>query len=718
MCLRYLAITVGLIVSPLVGTEPVKLTADWWQAPAAATRHTTLVCSFDNGDDADSAREFKASGGFGMTAEPTGAHGAGVKLASLGGHLHFCGGSNFQASHGTVRFAVRGDVWRVQEPRWLFDARGYDRMGVLREPGKLSLVVSPQTRNDSFISRLDLPIGDVSTDAWHFVVASWDRTANRGWIALDGQGLSGDFKFSADRRAAIAVYLGGDATARIGGINLPGLAFDDFVLYDLPLPVLEAVPAALPGEDETVLPLVEQGVRRTLNFMADLQRWGGWQTLYTWPTLLGAAAQGREYVDFDDYLDNDKGNASCPLAAKFLWGYETLGDSRWLDVGLRTGEFILAAQAPEGYWLHGYRMTVRGIQPVTTSASIKLQDQVQADPILLLSYLHRLTGQQRYLDAVKRAGEFYLLAQNPNGSYTYHYDLPARQGKNAAGITGAGELNDLVTNDAIDMMALFYHLTGETRYLQAMKRVGDWLLEAQGKRVPLWADQYDAANRPAWGRHFEPPAYGASATGMAVEALREMYRFSGDKRYLEGIRRASEWIAVNLPEGQISSFTDPESGRAIAAWERKVYFLDDPESAEFLKAVPFGSSYLSKSNIGATVTRTLQQAEAGPPARVLLTAEAARASLPARRASARSNMDLLNEAGVWTVPVVANYLGSLGEGFGADLPRTAPMIGYVEAARLALGELTPRYPGGSSLLSLAYPFPDWYGVKWAETLGK
>ncbi len=65
--------------------------------------------------------------------------------------------------------------------------------------------------------------------------------------------------------------------------------------------------------------MVEAGVRRTMNYMADLQRWGGWQCIYTWPTLLGSAAQGREYVDFDDYIDNDKGNGSAPLAAKFLW---------------------------------------------------------------------------------------------------------------------------------------------------------------------------------------------------------------------------------------------------------------------------------------------------------------------------------------------------------------------------------------------------------------
>jgi len=359
---------------------------------------------------------------------------------------------------------------------------------------------------------------------------------------------------------------------------------------------------------------------------------------------------------------------------------------------------------------------VYGIKPVTSPRNIKLQDQDQSHPMLLLTYLHRITGDKRYLPAVKRAGEFYLRAQNPNGSWSHHYDLVEGRGENGLGMPGGGELNDRATNDAIDMMALMYHLTGEAKYIRAMKRVGDWLLQAQGDVVPLWSDQYDADNNPVWARHFEPPAYGVSATCLACQGLRAVYRFSGDQRYLAGIRSAAEWITANLPEGRMSCFVDPGNGRAIAGWERKVYFLDEPESIAFLKTVPVGTGYLRTSNIGRTVTRLLEQAEAGPPRREVLIADAAMSALAGKRQRAANAMDSRNEAGVWTVPVVANYMGSIGEGFGSNIPRATHMIAYVEAARIATGELEPRYPGSHNMLHLAYPFPDWYEVDWQDCL--
>ena len=92
---------------------------------------------------------------------------------------------------------------------------------------------------------------------------------------------------------------------RTGGLNLPGLLLDDFVLYDVPLSILEAGRTRLPEKDAAYLPVVEAGVRRSMDYMADLQRWGGWQYLYTWPTLIGSSAQGREFVDFDCVAEPD-----------------------------------------------------------------------------------------------------------------------------------------------------------------------------------------------------------------------------------------------------------------------------------------------------------------------------------------------------------------------------------------------------------------------------
>ena len=210
-----------------------------------------------------------------------------------------------------------------------------------------------------------------------------------------------------------------------------------------------------------------------------------------------------------------------------------------------------------------------------------------------------------------------------------------------------------------------YHLTGERQYVEALKRAGDWLVEAQGDEVPLWADQYDADNNPAWAREFEPPAYGTTATQVAVQALREVYRFSGDDAYVEAIRRTLAWLEENCPEGKLSCFTEPGTGRAIAGWGRKVYYLDNADDVAYLKTQPMGSGYTKQIEIVAGVRRMLEQAEAGPPGPSVVTQESALASLPSLRNSATSALDTQHESGVWLVPKVANYMGSLGRGFGA-----------------------------------------------------
>jgi len=520
-------------------------------------------------------------------------------------------------------------------------------------------------------------------------------------------------EFSTERRSPMAIYLGGGFGGRLGGLNQPGLAIDDFVLYDVALPVLETEAAPTPEEAE-FLPGAEAGARRTLYFLADLQRWGGWQCIYSWPTLLGSSAQGREYVTYDDYIDNDKGNGSPRTAINFLYAYEVMGDSRFLDVGLRTAEFLLAAQDERGFWVHGYTMTVDGIVPAAGDRHIKLQDLVQAHPMLYLGYVYRLTGDERYLDAIKRAGEWYLAAQNPNGSWSHHYDAEEGVGRNAIGEPGAGELNDSAMNSAIDIMAYCYHLTGDGRYVQAIARAGDWLIEAQGDTVPLWTDQYDPDNNPQWARAFEPPAWGVTATTLACQALRETYRFSGDERYVEPIRRAVEWMEANLPDGEMSTFIEPETGKPIAAWDRQVYYLDNPEHVAYLQTVPIGTGYAQTRQVLAPVQRTLEGALGSRPAPPTVTPESALEALPGLREGARSALESQNEAGMWVVPNVADFMGSIGAGFGATCPRVLLILRYLEQARIALGEIEPVYRGAGDLQKAAYPGADWYDLDWAE----
>ena len=234
LCLGVITMTSGL------AAEPFELKGSWWQDPAQQTRHTTLVASFDSAEhnDADYARDLGLAGGFGMTPDVPGQHGLATQVTEKGGHLNFAGGSNLQAAHGTARLLVRGDVWADETPRWLFESRAYDRIGVRREPGKLSLVFGARRSTTQVIAQLDLDIGEVPADQWHSVVASWDKSSGMGWIALDGTGVRGEMEFSQDSRPAAAVYVAGGIGGRLGGMNLAGLAIDDFVLYDVPLPLL------------------------------------------------------------------------------------------------------------------------------------------------------------------------------------------------------------------------------------------------------------------------------------------------------------------------------------------------------------------------------------------------------------------------------------------------------------------------------------------------
>ena len=127
--------SLGLVVTATgLVAEPFELKGTWWREPAQQTRHTTLVASFDSAEDndADYARALTGSGGFGMTASVLGKHGSATQVAEKGGHVHFAGGSNFQAAHGTVRMWVKGDAWTDKTLRWFFDARGYDRRKTLQ----------------------------------------------------------------------------------------------------------------------------------------------------------------------------------------------------------------------------------------------------------------------------------------------------------------------------------------------------------------------------------------------------------------------------------------------------------------------------------------------------------------------------------------------------------------------------------------------------------
>ncbi len=715
-CARWVGLSLALTahLSTEAKSEAViDLSGARWAEPALPGRHTTFVASFDAGTDADFARGHPGSGGFGMAGGIPGEHGQAVQVMESGGHLHFEGQNNLNLRRGTLAFRVRADAWKETEPTWFFEARGAYCLGVRREGSTLSLVLS-QVMNSRVLAKVDVPAAQMKAGAWHSILASWDGDSNRGWIALNGQCVSGPLAFPPSRDLALLFYVAGGHTAQ-GGMNGPGLAIDDLVIYDQPLPQLQAATRPLPAIDQDLLPQVEAGARRALNAIADLQRWGGWPNLHSWPTMVGALASQRERVNIGTIIQNDKSCATPYVAARFLYAYELLGDERFLDVALRAAEFLLAAQFPDGSWAHQYDMTVSGVVSNVGLRDAKFQDSVQSHPIYFLTYLHRVTGDPRYQEAVRRAGEFYLAGQNPNGSWSHHWDRESKVGRTATKDPRGGELNDLCINDAIDSMVLLYHLTGDTRYLRAAKRAGDWLVRAQLTGATVgWADQYDEHDQPLWARSFEPPSWDHSATLLAAAALVEVYRLSGDEAYLQPVRDALAWLETRFPDGDAWYSLDPATGRPVAAWEREIRFLDEPGTLEWFSSQPTLTGYTARVRTADALRRLLENADRRGAWAPTWSKDAALAALPELGRSARRALADQNEAGVWVRSRYGEFIGSLGSGFRTLEPKLLDLLQYIEAARIAAGELQAIARGNGDILRSAYPGSGWYDVPWKE----
>jgi len=712
------AILLAALPATACAGDAVSLTGEWWQGAPVVGRNTTLVASFDSAtsSDADYAVGMPLAGGFGIEADVPGQAGHGVRVPSRGGHLHFRGEGNVALHRGTVRFAAKGAMWSSADPRTLFEVKGPWRIGVRREPGALVLYAGGLEPPWDDTARVELPLTQVSADEWHTVVASWDRAEETGLIALDGAGVRGPLELPATDGRALVFYLGGgfEAKYRDDGIAQAGEQYDGLGIWRVPAWVLEARPEPLTDDQAALLERCEAAARRAVEMVLSLEVQGGWHTLYSWPTLLGSFAQGRAHVDAPEVVDTNKYQSTPRTAGEMLYAFQVTDDYRCLAAAQRSAELLLAAQAPEGWWVRGYRLDPRGVQPLA-GAVVQLQDRVQSSPTYFMCAMWRQTGDERYLQAARRCGEFMLRAQNPNGSWSHHFVPEKDIGETALGLPGGGELNDGTINDGIDMMALMHHMTGERAYVEAMRRAGEWLLRAQLTGATVgWAQQYDAEDRPVWARGFEPAAWAWQGTEYACEALSHLYRFSGDERYLQAIERTLAWVRQIAPDGEVHAYYDPATGRPIAAWDRQVYALDDPAQAEAVARTPIARSYLRTVQIADGIQAHLDDARSG--------ADRGSRLIPGREWLQRPNLTIqalygLNSqdpsSGMWLSGEESDAKG-MGVLFSPYSARLILVLRYVQAARAALGEIDEGWRGEGILEWMARPEGDWYDVDWPE----
>lgn len=127
-------------------------------------------------------------------------------------------------------------------------------------------------------------------------------------------------------------------------------------------------------------------------------------------------------------------------------------------------------------------------------------------------------------------------------------------------------LNDGLAGDVVAVLAEAYRVYRDERFLNAMKKHGDFLLLAQMPfPQPAWSQQYNAQMQPMWARKFEPPAIASSESQDVMEALIQIAAITKDQRYLTPVPQAMQFFREKclIGDGQFARFYELQTNKPL-----------------------------------------------------------------------------------------------------------------------------------------------------------
>lgn len=277
--------------------------------------------------------------------------------------------------------------------------------------------------------------------------------------------------------------------------------------------------------------------------------------------------------------------ATPAVGLAYLEAYRMTGEPYLLDAARETAQCLIESQLTSGGWqnpiesdpekrrLHPYRKNVssEGIKVAPKRELTTLDDNKTQS---CLTFLMRLDAATEFRDAELHEAAQYGLdslvkVQYPNGAWPQQFEGPPDPAKFPVKKASYPEswsrtfpkinytefytFNDNTIADVVMLMLEAADTYGESRYRDAAVKAGDFILLAQmPEPQPAWAQQYDAEMHPVWARKFEPPAITGSESQTVVKLLLELYRRTGERKFLEPVPRAVAYLKRSvLPEGAV-----------------------------------------------------------------------------------------------------------------------------------------------------------------------
>ena len=448
---------------------------------------------------------------------------------------------------------------------------------------------------DSIVARI--PVGDLPKREWTPIRVAWDRPAGKAWLGVGKTLRSGAVTYRRARWLCLllgtppsvrfnkAVGFDGDVDDLCVDVRTPAQAANAGFEVPKPAPAMArpqgAQVEAVCLKSDPLGAQLERIVRAHMgNVMQTQEEHGGWTFSAAWPSGLWILSSGVVIPYTHDLFNGSKDGNSAACAMRLLNGYYTLDDKQYVEAAEKTAATLLRLQSPKGCWPYtAIHDPDADAFEVTRPDIAFLQDHVQAHPTLLLMLLHKITGKAKYESAAQKGLAFMLRTQNPNGSWSHHWNNTLDVGEAAQRkYKNAGETNDDATQDQMGMMLAAYRMTGDVKYLASFLRAADWLRSAFiDKKAKGWAQQYDENNNPIPARHFEPPAVSLSEGAHSIpRTLIQAYRLTGDMSYLEPCDKWRQWmldnrVFTNQDKTQWGwhTYYDPETGEPYRMTKRK-----------------------------------------------------------------------------------------------------------------------------------------------------
>jgi hypothetical protein len=353
-----------------------------------------------------------------------------------------------------------------------------------------------------------------------------------------------------------------------------------------------------------------------------------------------------------------------------LAAYERTKETFLLDAAVAAAHGLVKGQLASGGWDYRiefdpearkrYAYRVDGDPAGKPRNVTTLDDDNTQSALRFLMHVDRVLEQKdaKIHEAVKFAQSGLLAAQYPNGAWPQRFSGPPKAEDHPVlkasypeswprewpnvNYAGYYTLNDNAQATTISTLFEAGEIYGDKRLSDAARRGGDFLILAQmPDPQPAWAQQYNAQMHPAWARKFEPPSVTGGESQGAIRILMDVYRQTGDRKYLEPIPRALDYLAKSaLPSGRMARFYELKTNRPL-------YFTRQYELVYTDDDLPTHYAFVTSNNI-PKLRRDFEKLRDTDPAKLRPAAKPAEYELTDELSqAARRAIDALDERGAW-----------------------------------------------------------------------